>query len=283
MQHCSIIFGRVKTLELEVIMKTIKLLAILTAFSFVLVACSNDKDTVAPKPMAQLDTEDSMDQPDTGDSMDQPDTGDSMDQLDTGGSMDQPDTGDSMDQPDTGDSMDQPDTGDSMDQPDTGDSMDQQDTGGSMDQLVEEDKMNEGDPAPAFDLMDVLGNEYQLDDYAGKKVYIKFWASWCSICLAGLEELNTLAGDEQDFIVLTIVSPNYKNEMKTDAFIKWFEGVENVSNIKVLLDEEGTMAQEIGVRGYPTSAFIGSDGILIKTQPGHVKNEDITAEFENIY
>ncbi|MDF2484432.1 MAG: thioredoxin [Herbinix sp.] len=149
--------------------------------------------------------------------------------------------------------------------------------------LASENRSNLGDPAPAFELLDIAGKEHKLNDYADKKVYIKFWASWCPICLAGLEELNTLAGEDEDFIILTVVSPGYKNEKKKDAFITWFEGVENVSNLNVLLDEDGSLAKALGLRGYPTSAFIGSDGILVKTQSGHVANDMIEAEFENIY
>ena len=151
-----------------------------------------------------------------------------------------------------------------------------------LDQTTTISMVNLGDPAPEFALIDLAGKEHKLTNYAGKKIYIKFWATWCPICLAGLEELNTLAGEDNDFIILTVVSPGYKSEKKSDKFIKWFEGVENVANLNVLLDEEGTLAQEFGVRGYPTSAFIGPDGILIKTQPGHVTSENIKTEFDSL-
>ncbi|MBC7958377.1 MAG: redoxin family protein [Vallitaleaceae bacterium] len=143
--------------------------------------------------------------------------------------------------------------------------------------------MNKGDVAATFKLMDVKGDSYDLADLAGEKVYIKFWASWCPICLAGLEEVNTLAGETNDFKVFTIVSPGYKNEKNSDAFIKWYTGVEGVENLTVLFDEDGTLTQKYGVRGYPTSAFIGSDGVLIKTQAGHINNEDIQTEMDNIF
>ena len=35
---------------------------------------------------------------------------------------------------------------------------------------------NEGDAAPAFDLMDVSGNSVSLESLKGERVYIKFWA-----------------------------------------------------------------------------------------------------------
>lgn len=141
---------------------------------------------------------------------------------------------------------------------------------------------NEGTIAPSFELVDTKGDTYNLADYKGKKVYVKFWASWCSICLAGLEELNTLAGEEQDFVVLSIVSPNFNNEKKRDAFIKWFNGVEGTSNIKVLLDEDGAIAKKYNIRAYPTSSYIGSDGKLIQTLPGHVSNPQIIEKFKSI-
>jgi thiol-disulfide isomerase/thioredoxin len=139
---------------------------------------------------------------------------------------------------------------------------------------------NNENQAPTFNLMDVDGNTHSLSDYAGKKVYIKFWASWCPICLSGLEEINTLAAEEKDFVVLTIVSPGFNNEKKSDAFIKWFKGVENVSSIPVLLDEGGSIAKLYQVRGYPTSVFINANGELIKTQPGHLSNEQIRTQFK---
>ena len=141
---------------------------------------------------------------------------------------------------------------------------------------------NEGTIAPSFELVDTKGDTYNLADYKGKKVYVKFWASWCSICLAGLEELNTLAGEEQDFVVLSIVSPNFNNEKKRDAFIKWFNGAEGTSNIKVLLDEDGAIAKQYNIRAYPTSSYIGSDGKLIQTLPGHVSNPQIIEKFKSI-
>ena len=37
------------------------------------------------------------------------------------------------------------------------------------------------------------GKEVSLADYKGKKVYLKFWASWCPICLSGLADITQLS------------------------------------------------------------------------------------------
>ncbi len=141
---------------------------------------------------------------------------------------------------------------------------------------------NEGDAAPAFDLMDVSGNSVSLESLKGERVYIKFWASWCSICLAGMDELNELSANMEGFKVITIVSPDFNGEQSSDDFIKWYSGLD-YENIVVLLDPDGDIAKEYGVRGYPTSAYIGSDGVLIKQLPGHVENAKVIESFRSIY
>lgn len=152
-------------------------------------------------------------------------------------------------------------------------------SGGKMKEEVE--KMNEGEFAPDFQLKDKDGKEFALSDQKGKKVYVKFWASWCSICLAGLEDLNTLAGEEGDFEIVTIVSPDKNGEKRREDFIKWFDSL-GYSNIKVLFDETGDVTESYGIRAYPTSALIGSDGVLLQIVPGHLSNDVLKEAYGKI-
>jgi len=141
---------------------------------------------------------------------------------------------------------------------------------------------NEGPAAPAFELMDLDGNTVALADFAGEKVYVKYWASWCSICVGGLPETEKLSTMDSDFKVITIVTPNHTGEKGVEGFKEWY-AARGFDNITVLLDVDGTYAKEFGVRAVPTSAYIGSDGVLIKVLPGHVSNDQVTAAFETIY
>ncbi|MDP8170866.1 redoxin family protein [Pasteurella skyensis] len=105
-------------------------------------------------------------------------------------------------------------------------------------------------------LKDLSGNQVTLEQYKGKSVYIKMWASWCSICLAGLDEIDQLSADpNKDYEVITIVSPDYRGEKETAKFIKWYKGL-NYKNITVLLDENAKVVKEAKVRGYPSSVFV---------------------------
>lgn len=141
--------------------------------------------------------------------------------------------------------------------------------------------LNKGETAPSFSLSNLNGNQVQLTDFKNQKVYVKYWASWCSICLAGLEDLNTLAGQDKDFKVITIVTPNYKGEKSAKDFTDWFTK-QPYDNITVLFDEDGVWAKKFGLRGYPSSYYIGSDGILVKSSPGHAFNDMILETFKEI-
>ena len=132
-----------------------------------------------------------------------------------------------------------------------------------------------GEEVPDFELTGVDGKTYRLSDYKGKKVYLKFWASWCSICLASLPDTDELAKEaSDDYVILTVVSPGQKGEQAEEAFQKWYQGLD-YKNLPVLLDPSGKLLASYGVRSYPTQAFIDKEGKLVKTQPGFMDKETI--------
>lgn len=131
-------------------------------------------------------------------------------------------------------------------------------------------------------LEDLSGTKHSLSEWKGKKVYLKFWASWCSICLAGLDELDELSGNpDKDFEVISVVSPGLNGEKDKEQFRKWFEKL-GYQNMKVFLDEKGELVRRYGVRAYPSSAFIGSDGSMKPIVPGHKSKEDILTEMKKL-
>ncbi len=48
-------------------------------------------------------------------------------------------------------------------------------------------------------------------------------------------------------------------------------------------DMKGQAASEFGVRAFPTSIFLGSDGVLVQVSVGHKSNEDINEFMESFY
>lgn len=128
-----------------------------------------------------------------------------------------------------------------------------------------------------FALMDLDNNTVTLNDYEGKKVYVKFWGTWCSICLAGIDELESFAAEQNagtDIAVITIVAPGINGEFKTDDFKDWYE--KQGYTFPVLFDEGGKALKEFEVRAFPTSIIYEKDGKISTKRPGHIGNEDLT-------
>ncbi|MGT2846198.1 TlpA family protein disulfide reductase [Streptococcus massiliensis] len=143
-------------------------------------------------------------------------------------------------------------------------------------------QLSQGQKANDFTLKDVNGKTYQLSKLKGKKVYLKFWASWCSICLASLPDANELAAKaDPDTVVLSVVSPKHKGEKSEEDFKKWYKGL-NYKSLPVLIDPEGKLLKEYGVRSYPTGVYIGTDGTIAKTHVGFSEKSEIEKTLKSI-
>ena len=128
-------------------------------------------------------------------------------------------------------------------------------------------------------LKDVNGMNYSFGK-DGKPTYVKFWASWCPICLSGLEDIDNLSKEMKDFEVITVVSPGLVGEKKTEDFKKWYKSL-GYKNIKVLLDEKGELSKILNVRVYPTSVVVNKDGKAEKVLPGHLEKAEIKKLFSS--
>ena len=128
-------------------------------------------------------------------------------------------------------------------------------------------------------LKDLNGMSYSFGK-DGKPTYVKFWASWCPICLSGLEDIDNLSKEKKDFEVITVVSPGLVGEKKTEDFKKWYKSLE-YKNIKVLLDEKGELSKMLNVRVYPTSVVVNKAGKAEKVLPGHLEKAEIKKLFSS--
>ena len=146
---------------------------------------------------------------------------------------------------------------------------------------MKKDRMMNNKEMYDFTLKDLDGNDYKLSDNKGKKVYMKLWASWCSICLTGLEDLDKLAVENNDFEIVTVVAPGRNREMNTAAFKKWFKEL-GLKNLKVLFDETGEVTEHYGIKVYPTSVYVGSNGTDTTVKAGHNSNDDIKDTIKNL-
>ena len=163
----------------------------------------------------------------------------------------------------------------------SGEKMDKMDNMSSKDEKMDK-QMGEMDDMTQSTFTTLDGKQVSLADYKGKKVYLKFWASWCPICLSGLADITQLSEmPPKDSVILTVIAPGVNREKSLEDFKEWFMGVDYHS-LPVLVDKDGQFLKKLGVVGYPTSAFIDANGKVVRVQPGHISNDDIVKTLESL-
>ena len=139
-----------------------------------------------------------------------------------------------------------------------------------------------GKEAPDFTLQSMDGKEVKLSDYKGKKVYLKFWASWCGPCKKSMPELMELAAkQDRDFEILTVIAPGIQGEKTVEQFPQWFQD-QGYKDIPVLYDTKATTFQAYQIRSIPTEYLIDSQGKIGKIQFGAISNADAEVAFKEM-
>ena len=139
-----------------------------------------------------------------------------------------------------------------------------------------------GKEAPDFTLQSMDGKEVKLSDYKGKKVYLKFWASWCGPCKKSMPELMELAAKpDRDFEILSVIAPGIQGEKTVEQFPQWFQD-QGYKDIPVLYDTKATTFQAYQIRSIPTEYLIDSQGKIGKIQFGAISNADAEAVFKEM-
>ena len=112
--------------------------------------------------------------------------------------------------------------------------------------------------APHFILKDLDDVEVSLSDYNGKDVLLVFGATWCRICRAEIPRLKEWYSkyQEKNFELINIYIQESKE--KVSSFVN-----KNEIPFKILLDENGNVAQLYGVRGVPTKYIISREGLVL--------------------
>lgn len=110
----------------------------------------------------------------------------------------------------------------------------------------------------------------------GKLVLLDFWTYGCINCLHVLEELRALELKyaDQPFVVIGVHSAKFANE-QDDAHIREAIGRYDIHH-PVVVDENKTLWDAYGVRGWPTLVLIDPQGYLLGTVSGegHVAQLD---------
>ncbi len=125
--------------------------------------------------------------------------------------------------------------------------------------------------APDFNLKDLNGKNVKLSDYKGKIVILNFWAVWCKYCkqeMPDLNELNKELDKENEAVIIAV------DVQESAEIVEKYLSSNNI-NLKVLLDQDGSVTQTYGVSGFPTTFILNKDGSLYTYIPGATNKETL--------
>lgn len=115
-----------------------------------------------------------------------------------------------------------------------------------------------------------------------KPTVVKFWASWCPLCLATLQEANDWAKQYPQINVISVVSPGQLNEKPTQDFTTWYKVVaKDYPDLSVLMDSDGTLIRQFGIQVYPNFAILDKQGNLLKLVKGNLTPVQMQALADN--
>ncbi len=101
-----------------------------------------------------------------------------------------------------------------------------------------------------------------LKPYAGKIVYVDFWASWCTPCAESFPWLNTLQLKFGPRLVVVGVNVD-ESDTASARFLK-----RHPATFDVIRDAKGRIAEHYNIPGMPTSLILDEQGRLLHVHAG---------------
>jgi len=121
---------------------------------------------------------------------------------------------------------------------------------------------------PDFTMQDAAGNNVNLSDLFGKPIVLNFWASWCPPCKAEMPDFNTVfeeLGEDVHFVMLDAVDGVRETREKGEAYV-----TEQGFTFPVYYDMEQDAVIQYGIRAFPTTVFIDSEGYIVAGVEGSI-------------
>ncbi len=120
--------------------------------------------------------------------------------------------------------------------------------------------LEEGTPAPQFDLKGLDGKTVSLTELKGRVVALHFWATWCPPCVEELPRIIKLfqGSDPEKFVLLPVCVDHSGPEYIREFLDLW--GLETNS----YLDPGGRLAKRYGTIRFPETYILDKNGILRK-------------------
>jgi peroxiredoxin len=112
--------------------------------------------------------------------------------------------------------------------------------------------------APDFVLQDIKGHKFKLSDYKGKPVLIIFSTTWCGYCRAEIPHFKEIYSSYMPSGLEVVNVDINESKEKVARFTAHYQ-----LPYRVVLDEDGTVADNYYVRGVPSITLIDQKGYIV--------------------
>ncbi len=136
-----------------------------------------------------------------------------------------------------------------------------------------------GEAVPAFSAPALGGGTVAWGDYAGKPAVLAIWAPWCPHCQVEMPVIAKVAAEFPDVPVVTVVTSIGQGSGPTP---EEFMQERNLSWPVAVDDGARTIADALGVEGFPTTYFVAADGTVQTAFSGETPEGDLRAAFEQL-
>lgn len=125
-------------------------------------------------------------------------------------------------------------------------------------------KVQIGSRFPDLAVRDLKNNPQSIHMASGKITILNIWATWCAPCRHEMPSLDRLAGllDESKFRVVGL------SVDQDDHLVREFLIERKIFFENYLDNHMDNANNQIGIRVYPSTFFIGTDGRLLKVVEG---------------
>ena len=144
---------------------------------------------------------------------------------------------------------------------------------GSEESSEEPAAQQEAPPAADFTLVDQFGETHSLSDYAGKVIFLNFWATWCPPCRAEMPDIQAVYEkykDSGEVAVLGVALPDQGGEGSAEEIAAFL--AENDYSYPVVMDD-GALTYYYQISAYPTTFMIRKDGTIYGYVTGAISQE----------
>jgi thiol-disulfide isomerase/thioredoxin len=121
----------------------------------------------------------------------------------------------------------------------------------------------------------LLQYEDIIKKHKGNVIYLDFWASWCTPCRKSFPWMNNMQKKygNQNFKVISI------NVDSEPILAKQF--LDNTpANFTILYDSNGNLANELQLKGMPSSFIINEKGKIVSAHVGFTEKRKVQYEQE---